>query len=91
MGKRYWFGRQQGRRQKTTRLRSERSSEKLLIGSVFKSEEALQKALEEAGLGNVPVIVLDGKPRLALPLRASPFSLARIKRLLGSRSLPNKQ
>jgi len=40
-----------------------------LIGGdrVHKSEDALQKALEEAGVGDLRVVLVDGKPRLVMP------------------------
>lgn len=37
------------------------------IGTSFESEEALIAALVEAGVGDLPVILLDGKPRLVIP------------------------
>lgn len=37
------------------------------IGSRFESEEALQAALVKAGVGDLPVVLLDGKPRLIMP------------------------
>ena len=33
----------------------------------FESEEELQSALEEAGVGDLPVVLIEGKPRLVMP------------------------
>jgi len=40
-----------------------------LVGGdrVYESEEALQKALEEAGVGDLRVVLVDGKSRLVRP------------------------
>jgi hypothetical protein len=40
---------------------------KQLGSSSFKSEEELELALVKAGVGDLPVILLDGKPRLVMP------------------------
>jgi hypothetical protein len=37
------------------------------IASEFDSQEALEKALEQAGFGDLPVVLVDGKPRLVMP------------------------
>jgi hypothetical protein len=40
---------------------------KEIADSFFDKEEELQTALDEAGFGDLPVILLDGKPRLVMP------------------------
>ena len=37
------------------------------VGDTFESEEALEEALVNAGVGDLPVVLVNGKPRLVIP------------------------
>jgi hypothetical protein len=39
----------------------------ILLESTYASEQALQSALDNAGIGDLPIFLVDGKPRLIMP------------------------